>query len=683
MCESVPKVSEGWRTAAWRRGLAGLGLLVLLGWPVHAAAADPIGIQEALLRAKPAVALIVAEVKAEVRVDCGGGEVEAVRPVYSGTGTGWFISPEGFLITNAHVIQPAHAAGASRVAAFTRRATEAVCLPVLLKQAGSSPAARGSVEERIRRRIHDSLVPKAKVKLLPEVSVVLSNGKRLQATVKKYSPPVVHEPGQRPGRDLALLKVDGRDYPGLPVADSRTLKIGDPIHILGFPGVVLSHELLNQSSTVEASVTNGAISGFKEDVADHPVIQTDAPAAWGNSGGPAVNGRGEVVGVLTFVSLAPGPEGGIVQGFNFVVPSNAVRQFVQGTEVTPGAASGFNAAWWAGLRGFFTGDYVAAERRFQETNAFLANLPDVKRMLAETQEKIKNPPPRPFPWAWVALGVSLASAGGFGGLSARRWWRNRFRISPAQVVQIVERGERPVFLDVRSMQEFEAGPLKVPGAMRLAPEDCEAGRIELQADPQQMIVTYCSSPEEQTCARVTQQLRRNGYRNVRILKGGLGGWTNAGLPVEGKANLPAIGVQIYKSLAVGQLQRRRFAPGEVIFDEGDDARGEAFVVHSGRVDIRKSIDGKDRVLRTLGEGELIGELALIRDMPRSAGAVAATDAELLVVGRGQLEWLIRNRPDLTMEIVKRLSDWLASALGSLKPPAGAPGAHAAPPTGRP
>ena len=66
---------------------------------------------------------------------------------------------------------------------------------------------------------------------------------------------------------------------------------------------------------------------------NNPVIQTDASAAFGNSGGPAVNSRGSVVGVLTFVSLAPGAEGTIVQGFNFVIPSEAVRDFVQGTPV--------------------------------------------------------------------------------------------------------------------------------------------------------------------------------------------------------------------------------------------------------------------------------------------------------------------------------------------------------------
>ncbi|MFQ5830099.1 MAG: cyclic nucleotide-binding domain-containing protein [Candidatus Methylomirabilia bacterium] len=154
-------------------------------------------------------------------------------------------------------------------------------------------------------------------------------------------------------------------------------------------------------------------------------------------------------------------------------------------------------------------------------------------------------------------------------------------------------------------------------------------------------------------------MRRLGFTDVKILKGGLGAWANAGLPVEAKSHLPSIGVEIYKNLSVGELQRRQFAAGQVIFDEGADAKGEAFVVHSGTVEIRKRADGSKRVIGTLGEGELLGEMALFRKAPRSADAVARTDVQLLVIRAEKLEWLIQNRPQLTLEILKRLSDWAA------------------------
>ena len=113
-------------------------------------------------------------------------------------------------------------------------------------------------------------------------------------------------------------------------------------------------------------------------------------------GGPAVDERGQMVGVLTFVSLAPGPEGGIVQGFNFIIPSQAVRDFVAGTPAKVGEMGRFNPVWFAGLRAFFGDDYKGAVQRFEAADRILPNLPDVKRQLSEAREKVKNPPPRPF-----------------------------------------------------------------------------------------------------------------------------------------------------------------------------------------------------------------------------------------------------------------------------------------------
>jgi CRP/FNR family transcriptional regulator, cyclic AMP receptor protein len=96
----------------------------------------------------------------------------------------------------------------------------------------------------------------------------------------------------------------------------------------------------------------------------------------------------------------------------------------------------------------------------------------------------------------------------------------------------------------------------------------------------------------------------------------------------------------------------------VIFREGDDARGEAFVIHAGSVEIKKRIDGTDFVLRTVGQGELLGDLALFRKASRSTDAVAVGDVELLVIRNERLDWLIRNRPQLTLAILKRLADML-------------------------
>ncbi len=625
----------------------------------RASGASALSVQEAILRAKPAVALVTAQVGGEVTIDCGRGPVTVTPPPFIETGTGWFVDGRGYLITNAHVVDPSHRLPAWVTHELKKKAIDQACVEPALRAQGVMRGQQPELEDQMRQKFSGQALTGDKVVARPQITVLLSSGVKLGAKVLKFSAPPSLDRANRPlpdsGRDLALLQVASGVYPALAVS-TREPQIGDGVHILGFPGVVLSHELLNESATLEASVNQGTVSGFKQDVIGQDVVQTDAPAAHGNSGGPAIRDDAEALGVMDFVSLSS--TGAIEQGFNFLIPAKDVLKFLQGTDVKPGE-SAFNTEWAAGLSLLFNERYSAAAVRIREANRLQPNLPDVKRALADVEFKIKHPPPRPFPWAWATLGVTLLSVGAYGGMWARRWWRNRFRVLPVQVIGFIEKGLSPVLLDVRTKTDYETSPLKLPGAVRRAPEDIDAGRIELDGDPKQLIVTYDTTPDEATSARVAARLRERGFKNVRILKGGLGGWTNARLPIEAKASLPSIGLELYKNLTLGDVERRRFKAGETILEQDAEAHGEAFVVHSGTVEIRKRIDGAEAVLGRLGEGELLGEMALFRRAPRSAAAVAVTDVELLVIKYERLEWLIRNRPQLTMEILTRLSEWVA------------------------
>lgn len=50
---------------------------------------------------------------------------------------------------------------------------------------------------------------------------------------------------------------------------------------------------------------------------------------------------------------------------------------------------------------------------------------------------------------------------------------------------------------------------------------------------------------------MAQRIRKQGFREVWILKGGLGAWTNAGLPIETRSDISPVGIEIYKALAGG------------------------------------------------------------------------------------------------------------------------------------
>jgi CRP-like cAMP-binding protein len=111
----------------------------------------------------------------------------------------------------------------------------------------------------------------------------------------------------------------------------------------------------------------------------------------------------------------------------------------------------------------------------------------------------------------------------------------------------------------------------------------------------------------------------------------------------------------------GEIPSRTFKAGEVIFSEGDDAKSEGFLVHEGKVEVRKNLGGKDTLLRVLGKGDLLGELALFRNETRSATAIAAAPVTLLLIPANRLEAMVRSNPALAMAIIKDLSGRMLAA----------------------
>jgi S1-C subfamily serine protease len=447
--------------------------------------AQELRLQEMLLRAKPAVAVVIAEVGAQITLRCVGADKTVAPEPYRERGTGFLISPRGWLITNAHVVYVAQEPPRRWMTAhLVEKAFRAECLPAVLAARGLAPGARTELEDTLAREAVAG-TPADRVSLQPAVWVVLQNGLRLSAKIAKYSPPVAGE--AMSGRDLALLRVEAADMPVLPLGDSTGLKIGDRLSVIGFPGVVGSHELLSTSAKVQASVTHGAVSGFKQDRANQPVVQTDAAAESGTSGGPAVDGTGHVVGVMTAVTQG---EGGAVQGFNFVIPVAAVKEFLTGTTVALDETSRFNTAWAAGLGAFFADRYSRATPFFAEANRLLPELPDVQRISAENAERVKTQPL--LPWGQVGAGLVVLSLAGYALLLALRWRRNRFRISPSEVARLLEGTEPPAIIDVREPSAYERSPVRIPRSLRLSVSDLADEAKRPNVDRGRMIVAYCT-----------------------------------------------------------------------------------------------------------------------------------------------------------------------------------------------
>jgi CRP/FNR family cyclic AMP-dependent transcriptional regulator len=114
----------------------------------------------------------------------------------------------------------------------------------------------------------------------------------------------------------------------------------------------------------------------------------------------------------------------------------------------------------------------------------------------------------------------------------------------------------------------------------------------------------------------------------------------------------------------GDLPYRTFSRGEVIFRQGDHGTGECYLVHEGKVEVRKRIGRQERVMRVLAKGDLLGEVALFRDAPHSATAVAAGHVTLLVIPADRLENMVRTHPGLAIALIRQLARMAAGDSGS-------------------
>jgi rhodanese-related sulfurtransferase len=454
------------------------------------------------------------------------------------------------LVTNGHVVQPYHDSDDSEARdTLLRQAIEQACLEG--KVTVGQP--RHAVAELL-----PGIAPTASVDVKKTLTVVLSNRETFVAEVKAYSPPLAERPGKQraagkvgvreSGKDIAILKIDGRNLPTLSLGDSDRVQLGQSIHLLGFPGVVLYHDLLDKRSGVEASVTSGQVSSVKRDARGAPVIQTDAAASWGNSGGPGVNAQGDVIGILTFISLTS-DETQAIQGFNFLVPANVVREFARTAGARLDVPSPFNAVWRDAVTRFARGDWAGAQGKLDAAARLVPNLPDVQRLQAETEIRLLQDKRSPIPVVLAASGAAvLLLVGGVYVRGRRRRWAGRgpapvaaqapvsaplrpvVRVSVADLARALAQRTDLVIVDVRDASAYEHSVVQAKGAIRASVADVVQAVSALARE--QGIVLYCDGPGEATSTEAARQLMAEGYTRVAILVGGFAAWESASLPLE-------------------------------------------------------------------------------------------------------------------------------------------------------
>lgn len=126
--------------------------------------------------------------------------------------------------------------------------------------------------------------------------------------------------GTDPTTDLALIQIEEKGLPSVPMVDSDQVRVGEWVLAVGNP--------FNLNSTVTAGIVSAksrSINILRDQYAVESFIQTDAAINPGNSGGALVNLQGALIGVNTAIASPTGS----YAGYGFAVPSNIVNKVVE------------------------------------------------------------------------------------------------------------------------------------------------------------------------------------------------------------------------------------------------------------------------------------------------------------------------------------------------------------------
>jgi serine protease Do len=417
------------RSPGWFSGLAVFLLIVGQAVPIPALASErrverqKDVVEARILRVKPAVVRIFTEVSAEVAIRCGTRETHIVTPDPDReSGTGFIIHPDGWIATNGHVVKPVYDSDAEHVANFLQVAADAACGPALAQLAKPERTRRmRAILEDPENQKGVTLTKKLMVEL-PRKREAEKEGTAHPAEVKAYSPSIDPErlpkgggKPEPPMLDAAIIKIEATNLPTVSLAPSiEYVHLGEELFIIGYPGVVLWHTYLSDTSRAEATVTYGRVSSFKNDLNARRILQTDTAISWGNSGGPAFSWSDEVIGVATFISTSLEGDQAI-QGFNFLIPVDTVHALARQIGVTPQSDGNFMREWQAAVNAYFQGRFSMALNHVEAADKILPDLSDVQQLREHLQRIMREHPSwdtdrRTFFWTNLVIVVVAVGA---------------------------------------------------------------------------------------------------------------------------------------------------------------------------------------------------------------------------------------------------------------------------------
>ncbi|HKS10110.1 MAG TPA: serine protease, partial [Pyrinomonadaceae bacterium] len=341
---------------------------------------------------KPAVVRIIDGAQGQITLQLPGYQPQTYNVSAVSLGSGFFISSNGYIATNAHVVSMTKDGEDKAKQALFWQMVQQVA-----KQLGRDPR---SFNQQVIQQL-DQYSQLQNFQLYHHV--IIPDGSAFPFEIKQYGAPTGE--GNDQGKDVAIVKIEVKNAPILKLADSEKVQLQDHVTVIGYPGAAdtFNSGLLSSRSSLEATINDGKISAKKTASSGAPILQTSTPATHGNSGGPVINDANEVVGLLTF--RGDTVNGQEVSGFSFIVPSNTVMEYVK----SAGASNEIGTtdrSYHEGLDLYWNQYYSSAIPKFEEVKRLFPQHSEVDRLIQSSQQaKAEGKEKSSFP-LWI-VGVIL------------------------------------------------------------------------------------------------------------------------------------------------------------------------------------------------------------------------------------------------------------------------------------
>ncbi|MGL5810835.1 MAG: trypsin-like peptidase domain-containing protein [Nocardioides sp.] len=350
------------------------------------------------------------------------GGTDSKRQSLTGLGTGWVVTPDGYMITAAHVVDtPVDELRVAFASNFLNKVAKDFARGL---QSGGGAAFTPEQVDKLTNSVLGWMSARLAVQDLDvSVEANLALGfDGLGKEQKAVDAEIVEVGKPYPGNDVALLKIDGQKHlPTIPIGDDGDVDPGATVHVVGFPAASTFLRSFSRDSQAQPTVTEGPVTAIKSTNSGMPVLQTQAPASPGNSGGPVLTDDGKAVGVL--VASAVDQNGVAAQGQQFVIPASEVKDMLKENGVEA-EQSDTTKVYTKAVRSFYADRYKEAIPLFEKAETLYPAHPFAKQFITDSNLAIdegrdKTPKKEKSgglgtTLLWVALGglVLLALAGG-------------------------------------------------------------------------------------------------------------------------------------------------------------------------------------------------------------------------------------------------------------------------------